>query len=87
VADKAHFDRQVRRTAFMTVALLAALVFGIVVLVGGDWIPGGIIVAATLIGLAKQIPVIRMSQAGFDGDLDSRILSSGEESLRRYGSS
>jgi hypothetical protein len=59
VADKADFNRQVRRTAFMTVALLAALVFGIVVLVGGDWIPGGIIVAATLIGLAKQIPVIR----------------------------
>jgi hypothetical protein len=59
VANKADFNRQVRRTASMTVALLAALVFGIVVLVGGDWIPGGIIVAATLIGLAKQIPVIR----------------------------
>jgi hypothetical protein len=60
VADKADFHRQVRRTASITVALLAALVFGIVVLVGGDWIPGGIIVAATLIGLAKHIPVIRV---------------------------
>ena len=30
---------------------------------------------------------IPMSQAGFDGDLDSRILSSGEETLRRHGPS
>lgn len=59
MADKADLKRQVRRTASTTVALLAALVFGIVVLVGGDWIPGGVIVAATLIGLAKQIPGIR----------------------------
>jgi hypothetical protein len=29
------------------------------VLVSGDWIPGTIIVAATLIGLTKQVPVIR----------------------------
>jgi hypothetical protein len=28
-----------------------------------------------------------LSQAGFDGDLVSRILSSGEETLRRYGTS
>ena len=28
-------------------------------LANGDWMPGGIIVVATLIGLAGQIPVIR----------------------------
>jgi hypothetical protein len=59
VADKEQFTREVRRTAFLTVGLAAALVFGIIVLVTGDWIPGTIIVAATLIGLAKQVPVIR----------------------------
>jgi hypothetical protein len=59
VADKEDFTRQVRRTAFLTVGLAAALVFGIIVLVSGDWIPGTIIVAATLIGLTKQVPVIR----------------------------
>jgi len=34
------------------------VVFGIIVLAGGDWIPGTLIVAASLIGLARQIPVI-----------------------------
>ena len=47
-----------RLTALLTVALLAALIFGIIVLAGGDWISGTIIVAASLIGLARQIPVI-----------------------------
>ena len=42
----------------MTVGLVAALVFGIIVLASGDWIPGTIIVVATLVGLAQQIPVI-----------------------------
>ena len=55
---KDEFNRQARRTALVTVALLAALVFGIIVLAGGDWIPGALIVAASLIGLARQIPVI-----------------------------
>jgi hypothetical protein len=59
VPDNQEFNRQVRRTAFLTVGLVAALVFGIVVLVSGDWIPGTIIVVATLIGLARQVPVIR----------------------------
>jgi hypothetical protein len=59
VADKEEFNRQVRRTALLTVGLAAALVFGIIVLVTGDWIPGTIIVAATLISLAKQVPVMR----------------------------
>jgi hypothetical protein len=59
VADNEGFNREVRRTALLTVGLAAALVFGITVLVSGDWIPGTIIVVATLIGLAKQVPVIR----------------------------
>jgi hypothetical protein len=52
------FNRRVWRTALLTVALLAALTFGIIVLAGGDWIPGAIIVAASLIGLGRQIPII-----------------------------
>jgi 1,4-dihydroxy-2-naphthoate octaprenyltransferase len=58
VTAKDQIDRQVRLTALLTVALLAALVFGIIVLAGEDWIPGTIIVAASLIGLARQVPVI-----------------------------
>ncbi|HEX5192046.1 MAG TPA: hypothetical protein VFW09_04525 [Solirubrobacteraceae bacterium] len=59
MADKQEFNRQVRRTAFLAVGLTAALVFGIIVLATGDWIPGTIIAAAALIGLAGQVPVIR----------------------------
>ena len=55
---KDEFNRQVRRTALLTVGLLAALTFGIIVLAGGDWMPGTLIVAASLIGLASQVPVI-----------------------------
>jgi hypothetical protein len=55
---KDEFNRQVRLAAFLTVGLLAALIFGIIVLAGGDWIPGTVIVAASLIGLAREIPVI-----------------------------
>lgn len=55
---KEDFNRRVWRTATLTVGLLAALVFGIIVLAGSDWIPGAIIVAASLIGLATQIPII-----------------------------
>jgi hypothetical protein len=58
VTAKDEFNRQARLTAFLTVALLAAFIFGIIVLVGGDWTPGTLIVAASLIGLARQIPVI-----------------------------
>lgn len=53
-----EFKRQVRRTALLTLGLFAALVFGIIVLAGGDWIPGTVIVAAGLVGLGRQIPVI-----------------------------
>jgi predicted tellurium resistance membrane protein TerC len=59
MADQKEFKRQVRRTAFLTVGLAAALVFGIIVLVSGDWIPGTIIVVATVVGLAEQVPGIR----------------------------
>ena len=55
---KHDFNRQVRQTALLTVGLLFALIFGIIVLAGGDWIPGTLIVVASAIGLARQIPVI-----------------------------
>ena len=55
---KEDFKRRVWRTTLLTVGLLATLIFGIIVLAGGDWIPGAIIVAASLIGLAGQIAVI-----------------------------
>ena len=55
---KDEFTRQVRQTALLTAALLSALIFGIVVLVGGDWIPGALIVAASSIGLVRQVPII-----------------------------
>jgi hypothetical protein len=58
VTAKDEFTRQVRQTALLTVALVAALVFGIIVLAGGDPIPGTIIVAASVVGLARQIPTI-----------------------------
>ena len=58
MTTREDFTRQVWRTALLTVGLLAALVFGIVVLVGGDWIPGAVIVTASVAGLASQIPVI-----------------------------
>jgi hypothetical protein len=58
VTAKDEFNRQVRQTALLTVALLAALIFGIIVLAGGDWIPGTLIVAASLIALVRQIPII-----------------------------
>ena len=55
---KEDFNRRVWRTALLTVGLLAALIFGVSVLAGGDWIPGVIIVAASLIGLTTQIRLI-----------------------------
>ena len=56
---KEDFNHQVRLAAFLTVACVAALVFGVTVLAEGDCIPGGIIVASTLTGLARELPVIR----------------------------
>jgi predicted NAD/FAD-dependent oxidoreductase len=56
-----HHDltHQVWQTAIITVALGACFVFGIIVLASGDWLPGGIIVAASTAGLARQVPAIR----------------------------
>jgi hypothetical protein len=58
MTTRSDFKRQARRTALLTIGLLAALIFGIVVLAGGDWIPGTVIVAASLVGLASQVRVI-----------------------------
>jgi hypothetical protein len=58
VTAKEDRSRRVWRTALLSVGLLSALIFGAIVLAGGDWIPGAIIVVASLIGLAKQIPII-----------------------------
>jgi hypothetical protein len=59
VNEKEKWNRLVRRTAFLTVALAAALVFGIVVLASGDWLPGTVIIVASLVGLVREVPVIR----------------------------
>ncbi len=57
--NREEFSHQVRRTAIMTLAFAAALVFGIILLASSDWIPGGIIAAAAVVGLVVQIPAIR----------------------------
>jgi hypothetical protein len=67
VTDKQEFNHQVRRAAVTTVALGFALLFGIVVLAGGDWIPGGITVVAALVGLSREIPRIRKLCTGSTG--------------------
>jgi hypothetical protein len=58
VTAKQEFNRLVWRTALLTLGLTAALVFGVIVLAGGDWLPGTIIVVASVLGLAAQIRVI-----------------------------
>lgn len=55
---KDEFTREVRRTALLSVGLLAALTFGIIILAGGDSLPGAVIVGAGAVGLAKQVPVV-----------------------------
>jgi hypothetical protein len=59
MADHHSFNQQVWRVAIIAVALGACLIFGIIVLASGDWLPGGIIVAASTVGLAREVPVIR----------------------------
>jgi len=59
MSTREEFNHQVRRAAVITLALAACLIFGIVVLASSDWIPGGIIVAASVVALAREIPVIR----------------------------
>jgi len=41
VTANKEFNRLVWRTALLTVGLLAALIIGVIVLAGGDWLPGG----------------------------------------------
>lgn len=50
--------RRTTSAAAWTVAFVAMVVFGVVLLAEGDWVPGAIIVAAALTGLAAVIPVI-----------------------------
>jgi hypothetical protein len=59
MANHHDFNHQVWRTAIITVALGACLIFGMIVLSSGDWLPGGIIVAASTVGLAREVPIIR----------------------------
>ena len=59
MTTRRDFNQQVRRAAIITTALTACLVFGIIVLASGDWLPGTVIVAASTVGLAREIPVIR----------------------------
>ena len=59
MANRHNFNHQVRQAAIITVALGACLIFGIVVLASGDWLPGGIIVAASSVGVVREIPIIR----------------------------
>ena len=54
-----------RRAMFQLVSFVGAGIFGIILLADGDWLPGGIIVAASVTGLAVRIPVIRgLSRGG-----------------------
>jgi hypothetical protein len=59
MTDHHSFSQQVWRVSIISVALGACLIFGIIVLASGDWLPGGIIVAASTVGLAREVPVIR----------------------------
>ena len=59
MTEKQKCYRQVRLAASRTVPLAAALVFGIVVLASGDWLPGTVIVVASLVGLTREVPVVR----------------------------
>ena len=59
MAEHDSFNQQVWRVAILSVALGACLIFGIIVLSSGDWLPGGIIVTASAVGLAREVPIIR----------------------------
>lgn len=59
MADRHNFNQQVWRAVIISIALGACLIFGIIVLISGDWLPGGIIAAASTAGLAREVPIIR----------------------------
>ena len=52
------------KTVLLIVGLAAAFVFGILVLAGGDWLPGSIIVLASAAGLVGQIAAARRAASG-----------------------
>ena len=56
--------RQLRRTEIMMFGFVVALVFGGILLIAGDWIPGGIIVAANVVALAVYVPILRKLRSG-----------------------
>jgi uncharacterized membrane protein YjjP (DUF1212 family) len=66
-ADRSLKRRAVSATAF-TAAFAAFLGFGVILLIAGDWIPGGIIATAGVVGLFVTFRVIgrlcRESPAG-----------------------
>ena len=54
-----------RQAVALVVAFVAAGVLGLALLIGGDWLPGGIIVAGALAGLILQS--WRLSRGGKPG--------------------
>lgn len=60
--DSQHRARSIRRratsAAVWSVAFVAFMVFGVILLIGADWIPGAIITAAGLVCLAVTVSVI-----------------------------
>jgi 1,4-dihydroxy-2-naphthoate octaprenyltransferase len=73
MANEKDFKRQVWRAAIIMLALAACLIFGITVLADSDWVPGGIIVAASTIGLIREVPVIRRLCRTGGGELRSGL--------------
>jgi uncharacterized membrane protein YjjP (DUF1212 family) len=63
---------QMGPTVSLIVALACALIFGIVVLAGGDWIPGTIIVVASGVGLARQVPIIQRRRSHGSSGMPTR---------------
>lgn len=63
MSDQSHgTPRSLKRraasaTAWM-VAFVASLTFGVILLIDTDWIPGAIIISASLVGLAVTVPAI-----------------------------
>ncbi len=57
-----------RQALALVVAFVAAGVLGLVLLLGGDWLPGAVIVAAALVGL-----VVQLCRPGRGGDADSSL--------------
>jgi type IV secretory pathway protease TraF len=63
MSEKELFKRLVLSSA-ITVALVAALIFGILVCAGDDWLPGIIIVLASSVGLGWRIGALRKPVSG-----------------------